>query len=95
MDETVVNFYYQSYELLTFYTCSNIFSQFHTNVTALFYSAEGVTIFEGNRRSGRESPMQLFFFLSSHYLKIKTKTAVYEAMNKPNVCVFVMTTIST
>ena len=73
MDETVVNFYYQSYELLTFYTCSNIFSQFHTNVTALFYSAEGVTIFEGNRRSGRESPMQLFFFFVFTLLENQNK----------------------
>ena len=64
---------------------------------ALFYSAEGVTIFEGNRRSGREQVVSYaaLFFLSSRCLKIKTKTALYQAMNKLNVCVFIMTTIST
>ena len=42
---------YEGYGLLTFYPCSIFFFlQFHTNVMGSFWSREGVTIIEGNRR---------------------------------------------
>ena len=57
MDKTLVSIYYQGYGLLIFYnTCSNLF-QSHTNAMGLFWFDEGVTIFEGNRRSDREESL--------------------------------------
>ena len=75
----MVSFYYQDYRLLIYYTCFIyfiiIFFQFHTNVMGLFYPGEGVTMFGGNRRSGREEvdSVRSFRFLSSRSVKIETK----------------------
>ena len=78
MDKTVVSIYYQGYGLLIFNTCSNLF-QSHTNAMGLFQFDEGVTIFEGNRRSDREEEVsQQLFCLSSRCVKIKTTMAAYE-----------------
>ena len=78
----MVSFYYQGYGLLIFYTCSIFFfSIFPYQCNGSFYSGEGLTIFEVNRRSGRKEVFfyaALFFFLSSCGVKIETKTAVYE-----------------
>ena len=85
MDKTVVSFYYQGYGLLIFNTCSNLF-QSHTNAMGLFQFDEGVTIFEGNRRSDREESLlkeeeevsQQLFCSCSRCVKIETATAAYE-----------------
>ena len=47
----VVSFYYQGYRLLIFYTFQTFFNSISMDG---FESREGVTIFEGNRRSGTE-----------------------------------------
>ena len=78
MDKTLVSIYYQGYGLLLFNTCSNLF-QSHTNAMGLFQFDEGVTIFEGNRKSGREEVVpQQHFCLSSRCVKIETTMAAYE-----------------
>ena len=56
------------------------FSIFPYQCNGSFYSGEGLTIFEVNRRSGRKEVFfyAALFFLSSCGVKIETKTAVYE-----------------
>ena len=70
MNKAVVSFYYQGYGILIFYTCLNFFLQFHT-----ITSCEGVTIFEGNRRSGMKKVVS---YAALFFVKIETKMTAYE-----------------
>ena len=62
-----------------------------------FESREGVTIFEGNRRSGTEevAPYAALFLCLRVAWKSKQKQAAYEFTEEAYVCVFVTTTIPT